>query len=346
MTAPAHSARTLEKARRLLCSLEDFIRDSLIEVRGRGAGNLARVSAVTAADTIYRIDRVSEAAILDWFGKRWPADWPVELVVEGLGEDAPVTFPSGMPVERTAWKCILDPIDGTRCLMYDKRAAWILAGLAPQRGAKNNLGDIVVAAMTELPTSKQWRSDQISAIRGRGTRGIVAEAVDCRSLGRTRRRLTLRPSSARDCRHGFASLVRFFPEGKALTAEIEESLWRTLYGSAASGSPVVFDDQYLATGGQIYELLSGHDRMLGDIRPLVFAKLGLKTALVCHPYDICTSLILEEIGGVVETPFGGPVRAPLDTTSPVAWVGYANPALARAIRPALRRVLKRHLRVS
>jgi len=30
--------------------------------------------------------------------------------------------------------------------MYDKRSAWILAGLAPQRGARTHLGDIVVAA--------------------------------------------------------------------------------------------------------------------------------------------------------------------------------------------------------
>ncbi len=349
MTAPAQSARTLEKARQLLCSLEDFIRDSLIGARERGARDFARISAVTAADTIYGIDRVSEAAILDWFGKRWPADWPVELVMEGVGEEAPVTFPVGVPADRTAWKCILDPIDGTRSLMYDKRAAWILAGLAPQRGARNHLGDIVVAAMTELPTSKQWRSDQISAIRGRGRRGIVAEAVDCRpgaggaARHPARQSLVLRPSRAADCRHGFASLVRFFPEGKALTAEIEESLWRTLYGSTGNGSPVVFDDQYPSTGGQIHELLSGHDRMLADIRPLVFAKLGLKRGLVCHPYDICTALILDEIGGVVESPFGGPLRAPLDTTSPVAWVGYANPALARAIRPALRRVLKSRL---
>ena len=129
----------------------------------------------------------------------------------------------------------------------------------------------------------------------------------------------------------------------ALTAAIEESLWRALYGRAATGSPVVFNDQYISTGGQIYELLSGHDRMLADIRPLVFGKLGLKSALVCHPYDICTAMILKEAGGVIESPFGGPLRAPLDTTSPVAWVGYANPALARAIRPALRRALKRHL---
>jgi len=331
----------------LLCSLGDFIRDSLIDAREGGARDFARIAAVTEADTIYRIDRISEAAIMDWFEVRWPAGWPVELVMEGAGEGGPVTFPRGVPADRTVWKCILDPIDGTRNLMYDKRAAWILAGLAPQRGARNRLGDIVVAAMTELPTSKQWRSDQISAIRGCGLRGVVAEAVDC-GAGRTARRgrrrsLALRPSSAEDCLHGFASLVRFFPGGMALTAAIEESLWRALYGRAATGSPVVFNDQYISTGGQVYELLSGHDRMLADIRPLVFGKLGLKSALVCHPYDICTAMILEEAGGVVESPFGGPLRAPLDTTSPVAWVGYANPALARAIRPALRRALKRHL---
>ena len=351
MTSLAQSARTLEKARRLLCSLEDFIRDSLIGARERGVRDFARIAAVTAADTIYRIDRISEAAIMEWFGRRWPAAWPVELVMEGVGEEAPVTFPRGVSVDRTVWKCILDPIDGTRNLMYDKRAAWILAGLAPQRGARNRLGDIVVAAMTELPTSKQWRSDQISAIRGCGPPGIVAEAVDCRpcppalrtARRGTRQSLVLRPSKAKDCRHGFASLVRFFPDGMALTAEIEESLWRALYGQPGTGSPVVFDDQYISTGGQVYELLSGHDRMVADIRPLVFGRLGLKSGLVCHPYDICTALILDEIGGVIESPWGGPLRAPLDTTSPVAWVGYANPALARAIRPAFRRALERHL---
>jgi len=68
--------------------------------------------------------------------------------------------------------------------------------------------------------------------------------------------------------------------------------------------------------------------------------LGLTSSLVCHPYDICTALILTEAGGVVEHPLGGPVKAPLDTTSPVAWVGYANPRLARAIRPVLKRIMR------
>ena len=42
---------------------------------------------------------------------------------------------------------------------------------------------------------------------------------------------------------------------------------------------------------------------------------------------------------MVTAPDGRPLRSPLDTTSPVAWVGYANRALARRIGPALRRVL-------
>jgi hypothetical protein len=83
--------------------------------------------------------------------------------------------------------------------------------------------------------------------------------------------------------------------------------------------------------------------MLGDIRPLVFRKLGLISSLTCHPYDICTALVLTELGGVVEAPGGGPVDAPLDTTSHVTWVGYANEALADLARPALRRALNARL---
>jgi hypothetical protein len=52
--------------------------------------------------------------------------------------------------------------------MYDKRSAWILGALAPQKGAETKLSDITVAAMSELPTTKQWRADQISGIKGAG----------------------------------------------------------------------------------------------------------------------------------------------------------------------------------
>lgn len=330
--------RDLDRARRLLCLLQDHIRDTLIGARRRQAGRFARVVAVTAADTIYHIDRLSEHAILDWFARHWPKAWPVEVVMEGLEDGEPVTFPAGTPVDRTRLRCILDPIDGTRNIMYDKRSAWILAALAPQRGGKTNLSDIVVAAMTEIPTSKQWRSDQLSAVRGRG---VQAQAVDV--FTGKRKPLPVAPSRARDCRGGFAALSRFFPEGKALLAQVEEKLWDELYGLGKQAGPLVFDDQYICTGGQLYELMVGHDRFLGDLRPLVFKKLRLKSALVCHPYDICTSLIAREAGCVIEAPLGGPLIDPLDTTASVAWAGYANPALARHIRPVLHRLIRKML---
>ena len=74
-------------------------------------------------------------------------------------------------------------------------------------------------------------------------------------------------------------------------------------------------------------------------RSRVPARAGMASALCCHPYDICTSLLLEAAGGVVEGPDGRALRAPLDTTTPVAWVGYANEGLARRIRPVLGKLL-------
>ena len=323
---------SLDRARRLLCALQDRIQATLITARRREGGRFARVAAVTAEDTIFHVDKLSEAAILGWMEGNWPRAWPVELVMEGL--ETETTFPRGTPVARTKWKLILDPIDGTRCIMYDKRSAWALAGLAPQRGAKTNLRDIVVAAMTELPTEKAGAADQFSAVRGGR---LVATRKDLRT-GAVKK-WTPRPSTARDCDHGFASLVKFFPEAKSLTAGVEETLWRELGLFLKEGGARVFDDQYIYTGGQLYELLVGHDRMIGDLRPLLLPKAGAPAALCCHPYDICTALLLEAAGGVVEGVDGKPLSARLDTTSPVAWVGYANSKLARLIRPALRNAL-------
>jgi len=329
----------LEILRQLLCRLGDAIRDRIVEARASSTTEeLAGVAEVTAADTIYRIDMVGEAAIVAWFGATWPASMPVEVVMEGLEGHGPLTFPAGIPVDDTRWKVIIDPIDGTRCIMYDKRPAWALAAVAPQRGAATHLGDIVAAAMTELPTSKQWRADQVSAVRGGGSDGVVAEAVHVITGARTR--LELHPSRALDLHHGFASFVKFFPDGKEFTAQLEESLWRELGEAGRVVNPLIFDDQYPSTGGQIYELVSGRDRIIADLRPLVFPRVGVPASLTCHPYDICTAMILAEAGGVVEAPDGSPLNAPLDTTSPVAWVGYANEALAALVRPRLQRLLR------
>ncbi len=312
----------------LLAQLQNEIKQRVIISRRRGA-KMSLVASVTSADTIYVVDKVGERAVLAWFAKHWPESEPVELVVEGLEDLGAVTFPRGTPVTRTKWKCILDPIDGTRGLMYDKRSAWSLAALAPQHGSRTNLSDIVIAVMTELPTSKAGFADQLSAVRGGG---VHAKRVDLRT-GREKQ-FTPRPSRATTLAHGFASFAKFFPAAKAWIAAREERFLR-----AVGAGPDVFDDQYLSSAGQLYELLMGRDRFVADIRPLAFKATKARGALPCHPYDLCTALIAQEAGCVVESPDGRPLHAPLDTTTPVAWVGYANRALARRLRPKLRRVL-------
>jgi hypothetical protein len=328
---------TLDTLRQLLCCLGDTIRESVIEGRrSTDAESLSNVASHSSADTIYQIDKFGEDAIRGWFDAQWPGSEPVEVIMEGIEES--LCFPRNTHYRDTKWKCLVDPIDGTRGIMYDKRSAWALSGIAPQRGEATRLSDIVVASMTELPTTKQWRADQVSAISGGG---LTAKAFNL--LDRTASPLSLTPSTATSFRHGFAWMAKFFPEGRALTAQIEEELWDELVGIGRDASPTVFDDQYICSGGSFYELMAGHDRMIGDLRPLILARLNLDSSLVCHPYDVVGALLLKEAGVIYEHPLGGFPDAPLDTTSGIAWVGYANTALADLARPALQRILRKTL---
>ncbi|MGJ3242141.1 MAG: inositol monophosphatase [Opitutales bacterium] len=323
-----------------LLAFSDSLQTAILEHRDAGPDQAhARVVTRTAADTLYGIDAAVEPTVLEWFNHSWPADQPVELVMEGLEHlPEPAVFPNGTPIGDTRWKIILDPIDGTRSFMVDKRSAWILVGIAPQRFADNRLSDVVAAAMTELPVRKQRLADQLSALRGDGAAGIRG----CRKNLDTRDAIEWlpAPSTEGDLRHGFGGLVKFFPEGRQRAVTVEDHLLAAHLGTQPAGaSPLVFDDQYISTGGQFYEMLAGRDRFLADLRPLL-AEPG--HGLACHPYDCAAALILQEAGCLLEAPDGSPLDPPLDTTTPVAWAAYANLALAQSLRPLLRRALREH----
>jgi hypothetical protein len=329
----------LGKIRSALCELQLAVLKAILEERERcSTGELAAISEEIAADTIYAIDRVAEHTILDWLDLHWLSQWPVEIVMEGQEAGEPLTFPKNTPLEDTKLKCIIDPIDGTRGIMFDKRSAWILAGVAPQRGEANCLTDIEVAVMTEIPTTRQWRADQVSAIKGKGIQAVALNVLDHFKSDP----IELQPSQAANVRHAFGTVTRFFPAGLALLGQFEESLWEELYGLPDSPSPLVFNDQYISSGGQFYEILAGHDRFVADLRPEAFRKLGMESNLACHPYDVAAALILEEAGCVVENPTGGPIDCPLDTTTPVSWVAYANSGLADTMRPKLQHLIGKY----
>src|SRR5687767_1391076 len=151
-----------------LRELQRAMRTAIVAARARA--DLHAVSHETAADTIYELDLVVEPIVVE-YGERWARDVPLVVIAEGLEPETGRVFPAGSREDEARVRLILDPVDGTRGLMYDKRSAWSLAGVAPNKGADTRLRDIEVAVMTELPTSKMAYSDVLWAIRGEGARG-------------------------------------------------------------------------------------------------------------------------------------------------------------------------------
>jgi hypothetical protein len=127
----------------------------------------------------------------------------------------------------------------------------------------------------------------------------------------------------------------FFPGTKVLASELMEEIVRRLLGEADVGKAMVFDDQYISTGGQFYELIVGHDRFNADLRPLFYKVQGQAEGLCCHPYDCATVLVAREAGVVVTDGLGRDLNGPLDVTTGLSWAGFANERLRRTVEPVM-----------
>lgn len=258
-----------------------FIRDVLIEIgeavckkvhRSLQEQTVDQRSAIYKEgedDTIYQIDRDVEEILVPILEKNAKVLNGIVLVAEGIGENTNgVVLPAGKRQESAALRIIMDPIDGTRGIMYDKRSAFFLAAAAPNKGKATSLIDIEVAVMTELPTSRSIYSDTLWAIRGKGAHGYTRNLL---TSDISRKEIT--PSKSKTIIGGFAQISRFFPPGRDLLAKIDDELIEILAPDMPAGKAVIFEDQYISTGGQLYEMLMGHDRFVADIRQVLYRKL-------------------------------------------------------------------------
>ena len=319
--------------------LHERIRASVVAACERATSDeLAKVVKEEEGDTIFAVDRVSEELLVDFFEREVAPTAPLVLIAEGL-DGGQITLPRGTPDVDAVWRIIVDPIDGTRGLMYQKRSAWILTGVAPNRGPDTDLQDIELAVQTEIPLVKQHLSDVVWAIRGEGA---GAERFD-RLTGR-QSPLHLQPSKAENILQGYAQIARFFPGARDVLAAIDDEIVFEALGPVQPGKAHCFEDQYTSSGGQLYELMAGHDRYVADLRALlgpVMTERGLPIGLSCHPYDLCTELIARELGVVVTGADGGPLRARLAVEPDVSWAGYANQNIRSVIEPLLQAALSK-----
>ncbi|HXI26781.1 MAG TPA: hypothetical protein VNG89_00110, partial [Vicinamibacterales bacterium] len=187
-------------------TLHRRIRDDVVRTcEEASVAALSRVATDAEGDTIFAIDRVAEQELVAEIGRTIASpEAPVLLVAEGLpGGEALV--PAGADRQTARWVIIVDPIDGTRGVMYQKRPAWILTGVARGPGPRT-LADIELAVQTEIPLVKQHLSDELWAVRGRGVSATRFNRVTGESAP-----LDLQPSTATTIAHGFATIARFFP---------------------------------------------------------------------------------------------------------------------------------------
>ena len=336
MTRPPHDIRQLlEPVRRL----HEQIRASVVQACERATlDQLATVVSEQEGDTIFALDRVSEELLIDFFEREVAPIAPVVLVAEGL-RDGQIVLPRGSTEADAVWRIIVDPIDGTRCLMYQKRSGWILTGIAPNRGPEASLSDIELAVQTEIPLAKQHLSDVLWAFRGEGFR-----AQRFNRLTGEHTELQLHPSTAGDISQSYSQVARFFPGVRDVLAAIDDEIVREAIGPPQAGKTLCFEDQYTSTAGQLYELIAGHDRFTADVRALmgpVSTERGLPRLLCCHPYDLCTELIAREAGVIVTRLDGEPLNARLAVEPDVSWAGYANERIRRSIEPLLQAALRK-----
>lgn len=324
---------TWQQLSSLLLDLGKQIRSGII--RGRDLDRDALEIGYQGGDVIYAIDKRVEPIVLNAIGA-WPAELlPLTLVMEGL--ESPNGIHIGPKNEVSRFRLLIDPIDGTRCLMYDKRSAWFLAAAAIDKGATTRLADAGAAVMVELPTSKHGYADSYASTAG----GRMIASRSSMTGNDLETPIRVRPSAASSLVGGFGQVSLFLPGTKELGASLMEHLVRSTAGELQPGTATVFDDQYLSTGGQMIELLSGKDRFCCDLRPLFYQiqerELGRSVphGLECHPYDLAGSLVARSAGVILTDGFGQELDAPFDLTTGVHWIGYANNELRRLIEPPL-----------
>lgn len=298
-----------------------------------GTNTLAEAVSEEGGDRIYRIDREVEATIEEAI-----TDWPDEclpllLIAEGMGNDGRQQF--GSTSQKRRWRLIIDPIDGTRMLMYDKRSAWFLAAVCPDKGEATTLADSVASVMVELPPSKQTMADAFVASTGNPIRSlrftvdeskppVISEATE----------FAARPSRKVDLQDGFATVLSMFPGTRRLAADLAERIAERC--GVVTSLPTVFDDHYISCGGLMVQLMTGRDLCCLDLRPQFNQILGRSSDerfIESHPYDLAGLQAAQSTEVIMTNGFGQVLNAPLDVQTGVDWCGYANSHIRNLVEP-------------
>ena len=298
---------------------------------------LARVASMGVGDTTFGVDTAPEQIVAQW-AEAHARRGPLSILTEDTGwrhlGPAPGGFRELDSFDHGGPRVVVDPVDGSRNLMFDLRSAWAAIASAPPGPLQPRLRDLTLGVVQELGTSRHGR-----ALRLVGTaNGACCEELfelTPGGLGTRLERRVLRADTEARVDGGFFPFFRYHPASRIELARIEAAFFERLELHESAELRSVFDDQYISNAGQLVLLAQGRYRMIADLRGRLVNTDG-SPSVTSKPYDIAAAVVCARAAGaLVEDPLGGPLDTPLDATSPVSFVGYANAATGARLRPHL-----------
>jgi len=328
----------VQKLKELHFTMRDVYMKALIQARKTSYKDISKVAKFGIADLSYAIDKVPDKLLEKTFEK-WGKEIPMIVIEEEWGA---TTFPEGTHPDDCEIRLIIDRLDGTREIMYAKNRAWILTGIAPNKGVKTYLDDIEVAVQTSVGKNVFGEDEILWATKKRKT---VLEIWDL-DKKKFINKLSVSPSKAETIEHGFLPIVLYFEGYKKVLGSIADKLTEKIIGPVYKGISRVFDEQYISSGGELANLVTGKYRGVIDIRPFLGRITGTPFGLCAHPYDLCTKLIVDKANAIIDC-FGVYTdmiekKVPLDAKTDVAFIAFANKKIQNQVEPALKEILSEY----
>lgn len=315
-------------------------RGALLDALARGTlDDLARPHSVGAGDVTYGIDLPTERVLDAWLDEVARHE-PISLLTEdsgwrhrgpdGHGRARDLDgFDHGGP------RIVVDPIDGTRNLMADLRSAWTVVASCGPGESEPRMSEVEGGVLSEIPDSRGAAARVFRAT----VDGRVRLSVERLEDGGLVSDGTWRVDDDDRADHGYFPFFRYMADLRPEIARVEAAFFARLAEREKADVRNCYDDQYISNGGQLALLTTGTYRMIADLRAFLAERRGTPT-LTCKPYDCAGAILVARAAGcVVTAPDGGVLDFPLDVSTPVSFVGWANARTRRRLEPHLRAAL-------
>jgi hypothetical protein len=323
-------------------SVGDAAREDVTASSSGAFADLTRTAGIGAGDTTFGLDVEPERIVQAWAEGHARTE-PLSVLTEDSGwrhlgpSSAGPGFQYLDGFDHGGPRVAIDPVDGTRNLMFDLRSAWASIALAPPGASVPMLSEVSLGYLRELPDS---RSAEARLVVGKPRDGACRlEIVKARDRPTLLREGALRSDDSDQVDGGFFPFFRFHPDMREELAQIEATFFARLAKHEGADQNNIYDDQYISNAGQLLLLASSKYRMVADLRAYVAQRRGRPT-VTSKPYDVAAAIPIARAAGCVVThPDGSPLDFELNATTPVSFVAWANEPTRARLAPHLQATL-------